>query len=163
SVKIVARHSSTEPSRMEGSVTPAGACMPTGFLGCGPFSSARVARMSRPVTAMHARSRWASNQRTPPWYPRAPQPLPFGERPVRVCEGAGEGYLHTPMSVPPTHRIRFVDSDSIGSIAYSPDSKEIFVALNVETVDLWRIALEHSRITFGTVGLALGFVGFVMF
>jgi len=66
------------------------------------------------------------------------------------------------MSVPPTHRVGFADSDSIASIAYSPDSKEIFVALNVETISVWRVFLNEWPYTVGAISLLIVVINLFM-
>ena len=63
------------------------------------------------------------------------------------------------MSVPPTHRVGFVDSDSIASIAYSTDSKEIYVALSIESVNVWQIMVEHWPYAFGAPALLMALAG----
>lgn len=53
------------------------------------------------------------------------------------------------MSVPPTHRVRFADTETIVSMAYSADSKEVFVALNLQSVNGWRLIVEYWHWTLG--------------
>jgi hypothetical protein len=66
------------------------------------------------------------------------------------------------MPVPPTHRVSFADSDSIGSIAYSADSREIYVALTVETISLWRVILNEWPYTIGLLSVIVMLLGAVL-
>lgn len=70
--------------------------------------------------------------------------------------------VDSPVTIQPTHRLSFPDSPDIGSVAFSPDGKILYVHLRPEAVDVWAMLVYVWPEGLGAVvGIAAVVAGLV--
>jgi hypothetical protein len=69
----------------------------------------------------------------------------------------------TPITIEPTHRLSFPDSPDIGSVAFSPDGKVMYVHLRPQAADVWAMLVYVWPEGLGAVvGIAAVITGLVV-